>query len=134
MMKGSGLRRLRAMVGREVGLSDWVTVTQERIDAFEEALTVDPYDQEARHAFFSELGNALEKRDRWALFAMREEFVAGLDVDRGCWVRFAPRARGAGYQFVDKIVGGVIPSNFRPAVDNGYERQFTYVYGAVSPI
>lgn len=38
-----------------------------------------------------------------------------------CWVRFAPRARGAGYQFVDKIVGGVIPSNFRPAVDKGIQ-------------
>jgi acyl dehydratase len=28
------LRRLKAMVGREVGLSDWFTVSQERIDAF----------------------------------------------------------------------------------------------------
>lgn len=26
------------------------------------------------------------------------------------------------------------PAPLRPAVDNGYERQFTYVYGAVSPI
>jgi len=26
------------------------------------------------------------------------------------------------------------PSPFRPVVDNGYERQFTYVYGAVSPV
>jgi len=31
------LRKLKAMVGREVGLSDWFTVTQERIDAFAEA-------------------------------------------------------------------------------------------------
>jgi elongation factor G len=38
-----------------------------------------------------------------------------------CWVRFGPRPRGAGYQFVDKIVGGVIPSNFRPAVDKGIQ-------------
>ncbi|MBL8960415.1 MAG: elongation factor G [Gemmatimonadetes bacterium] len=38
-----------------------------------------------------------------------------------CWVRLAPRARGAGYHFVDKIVGGVIPSNFRPAVDKGIQ-------------
>ena len=38
-----------------------------------------------------------------------------------CWVRFAPRTRGAGYHFVDKIVGGVIPSNFRPAVDKGIQ-------------
>jgi hypothetical protein len=26
------------------------------------------------------------------------------------------------------------PAPLRPMVDNGYERQFTYVYGAVSPI
>ena len=38
-----------------------------------------------------------------------------------CWVRMGPRPRGAGYQFVDKIVGGVIPSNFRPAVDKGIQ-------------
>ena len=30
-------RKLKAMLGREVGLSDWFTVTQERIDAFAEA-------------------------------------------------------------------------------------------------
>jgi acyl dehydratase len=31
------LRQLKAMLGRELGLSDWFTVTQERIDAFAEA-------------------------------------------------------------------------------------------------
>lgn len=30
-------RKLKTMLGREVGLSDWFTVTQERIDAFAEA-------------------------------------------------------------------------------------------------
>lgn len=30
-------RKLKAMLGLEVGLSDWFTVTQERIDAFAEA-------------------------------------------------------------------------------------------------
>ena len=38
-----------------------------------------------------------------------------------CWVRIGPRTRGAGYHFADKIVGGVIPSNFRPAVDKGIQ-------------
>lgn len=38
-----------------------------------------------------------------------------------CWIRMAPRPRGAGYQFVDKIVGGVIPSGFRPAIDKGIQ-------------
>lgn len=32
--KRLSLRKLKAMVGREVGLSDWLTVTQDRIDAF----------------------------------------------------------------------------------------------------
>lgn len=36
-----------------------------------------------------------------------------------CWVRLAPRPRGAGYEFVDRIVGGVIPNKYIPAVDRG---------------
>ena len=32
--KRLSLRKLRAMVGREIGLSDWLPITQERIDAF----------------------------------------------------------------------------------------------------
>ena len=38
-----------------------------------------------------------------------------------CWVRLAPRARGAGYEFVDNIVGGVIPNKYIPAVDRGVQ-------------
>jgi elongation factor G len=38
-----------------------------------------------------------------------------------CWVRFAPQPRGAGYTFVDEIVGGSIPRNFIPAVDRGIQ-------------
>ncbi len=34
MQKRLNVRRLKAMIGREVGLSDWFTVTQDRIDAF----------------------------------------------------------------------------------------------------
>ena len=36
-----------------------------------------------------------------------------------CWVRLKPAARGAGYQFVDEIVGGAIPRGFIPAVGRG---------------
>ena len=48
-------------------------------DQFEEILTVDPTDREAKRAFFEQVGQALRDRDRWALFSMREEYVAALD-------------------------------------------------------
>lgn len=38
-----------------------------------------------------------------------------------CWIRLAPKPRGAGYEFVDSIVGGVIPNKYIPAVDRGIQ-------------
>jgi elongation factor G len=38
-----------------------------------------------------------------------------------CWVEFVPRDRGEGYLFEDKIVGGVIPKTYIPAVDRGIQ-------------
>lgn len=38
-----------------------------------------------------------------------------------CWIRLSPLPRGSGYEFVDKIVGGVIPGKFIPAVDRGIQ-------------
>ena len=38
-----------------------------------------------------------------------------------CWIRMEPNGRGAGYEFLDEIVGGSIPRNYIPAVDKGIQ-------------
>ncbi|HLA91881.1 MAG TPA: elongation factor G [Gemmatimonadaceae bacterium] len=38
-----------------------------------------------------------------------------------CWIRMRPGPRGSGYEYVDEIVGGVIPRNYIPAVDKGIQ-------------
>jgi WD40 repeat protein len=59
--------------------TDEVANTVLIFDQFEEVLTVDPTNQAAKASFFEQLGAALRDRDRWALFSMREDYVAGLD-------------------------------------------------------
>jgi elongation factor G len=36
-----------------------------------------------------------------------------------CWIQIEPLARGKGFEFVDSIVGGVIPKQYIPAVEKG---------------
>ena len=38
-----------------------------------------------------------------------------------CWIEMSPTGRGDGYLFDDKIVGGVIPRQYIPAVDKGIQ-------------
>jgi elongation factor G len=36
-----------------------------------------------------------------------------------CWLRLEPLPRGGGFEFVDEVVGGVIPGKFIPSVEKG---------------
>ena len=56
------------------------------LDQFEELLVLDPTDQAAKAAFLTQLGEVLRDRRRWALFAMREDWIGGLDP----YVRWLP--------------------------------------------
>ena len=42
------------------------------------------------------------------------------------WLRFEPRERGAGVTFEDKIVGGVVPRQFIPAVEKGVREALSH--------
>jgi elongation factor G len=39
------------------------------------------------------------------------------------WLRLEPQEEGAGYEFVNEIVGGVVPKEYIPAVDKGVREQ-----------
>ncbi len=64
--------------------------------------------------------------------AYRETFRAAAEVEgkfirqsggRGqyghVWIKFEPNEEGAGFEFIDKIVGGVVPREYIPAVEQG---------------
>ncbi|MEJ5186097.1 MAG: elongation factor G, partial [Candidatus Geothermincolales bacterium] len=50
------------------------------------------------------------------------------------WVEIEPLERGAGFEFVDKIVGGVIPKQFIPSVEKGIRKAMEEGYLAGYPI
>jgi WD40 repeat protein len=64
------------------------------VDQFEEILTTDPADREGKEAFFRQLGAALYDCRLWALFAMREDYLAALDP----YVRLLPTRLGNTYR------------------------------------
>jgi hypothetical protein len=63
-------------------------------DQFEEVLTLNPADQARKEEFFTEIGRVLRDRNRWAIFAMREEYVAALDP----YLRSMPTRLGTRYR------------------------------------
>ncbi|YCM44597.1 WD40 repeat domain-containing protein [Verrucomicrobiaceae bacterium 227] len=48
-------------------------------DQLEELLTIDPTDLQAKKDFVKELGKALRNQGRWALFAIREDFIGSFE-------------------------------------------------------
>lgn len=70
-------------------------------DQFEEVLTVDPSDRAGKLAFFEQVGEALRDRNRWALFVMREEFIASLDP----YLRPIPTRFDKGRRFRLELLG-----------------------------
>lgn len=55
-------------------------------DQFEEILRLDPAGAEAKYGFFDQVGTLLRDSDLWALFVMREDFLAQCDP----YVRMLP--------------------------------------------
>lgn len=51
-----------------------------------------------------------------------------------CWIKLEPVSKGDGYEFVNKIVGGVIPKQYIPAVDKGVQEAATKGFLAGAPI
>lgn len=39
------------------------------------------------------------------------------------WLRIEPKELGSGYEFVNEIVGGVVPKEYIPAIDKGVQEQ-----------
>ena len=51
-----------------------------------------------------------------------------------CWIEMSPTGRGEGYIFDDKVVGGVIPRQYIPAVDKGIQEACVDGYLAGYPV
>jgi WD40 repeat protein len=80
-------------------------------DQFEEVLTADPTDEAAKHEFFRELGHTLRDRNLWALFSMREDFLAKLDP----YLRHVPTRLQARFRLDLLTVEQALEAMRRPA-------------------
>jgi len=50
------------------------------------------------------------------------------------WIKVEPRPHGAGFEFVDEVVGGAIPRNYIPAVEKGVREAMAVGYLAGYPM
>jgi elongation factor G len=51
-----------------------------------------------------------------------------------CWIEMSPQPRGEGYLFEDKVVGGVVPRQYIPAVDKGIQEASVHGFLAGYPV
>ncbi|MDH4210487.1 MAG: elongation factor G [candidate division WOR-3 bacterium] len=51
-----------------------------------------------------------------------------------CWLKVEPRERGAGFEFVDEVVGGAIPSRYIPSVEKGVKEDLEHGFLAGYPL
>ncbi|MGD9704813.1 MAG: pentapeptide repeat-containing protein [Acidimicrobiia bacterium] len=84
-------------------------------DQFEELFTLDPTDQRQKWEYLEELGIALRDRGRWALFAMREDFIAQLDP----YVALIPKRFSSRYRLDLLGIEGAQLAMRRPAEEHG---------------
>jgi WD40 repeat protein len=84
-------------------------------DQFEEILTIEPTDTKGKAAFFAQLGTALRDRWRWALFSMREDYMAALSP----YLRPVPTRFRSTYRLDLLSAGAARQAIQRPVSDKG---------------
>ncbi len=87
-------------------------------DQFEEALTLDPTDLNAKNEFFAQLGLALRNRARWALIVIKEESLAQLDP----FLRYLPTRLNNRYRLEPLTAKGAIQAIRRPPAERDKQR------------
>ncbi len=85
------------------------------LDQFEEILTLEAGNRAAREELLAQVGTALRDRRRWAILAMREEFVAGLDP----YLPLLPTRLATRYRLELLGLDGAQEAMQRPAADGG---------------
>lgn len=86
-------------------------------DQFEELFTLDPTDVKEKTEFMTEVGVALRDRRRWALFAMREDFIAQLDP----YLSLVPKRLTSRYRLDLLGVDAARVAMRRPAAEQGVD-------------
>lgn len=86
-------------------------------DQFEEVLSLDPTDEDAKRAFFAQVGEALRAHRLWALFAIREDHLAALEP----YLRAVPTRLRTRYRLDLLTADEAFDAVVRPAQDAGVE-------------